>query len=84
MEFQGHFDTLLHPEVVGDKGVGGVIVWHRVNVGYILRLKLNDIEAGVSLKCDGFSIVPGVDEYFYFLIFLYVFCFEVYLLLFFI
>ena len=52
--------------------------------GYILRLNLQAIEAGVSLNCDWFSVVPGVDEYFSLLIFLHFFCLEVYLLLFFI
>ena len=65
MEFQGHFDTLLQPGVVGYNGVGGVIVWIRINVGYILWINLHDIEAGVSLNCDGLRIVPRVDEYFF-------------------
>ena len=84
MEFQGHFDIMVHPWVVRDNGAGDVIVWLRINVGYILRLNLDDIEAGVSLNCDRFTIVPGVDEYFTLLIFLHFFSFEVYLLLFFI
>ena len=84
MDFQGHFDTLLHPVVVGDNGFFGVIVWLRINVGYVLRINLHDTEAGISLNCDGFSVVPGVDEYFSLLIFLYFFCFEIYLFFFFI
>ena len=84
MYFQGHFDTLLFLLVVGDNGVGGVVVWLRINVGYILRLNLHDIEAGASLNCDRFNVFLGVDQYFPLLIFLHLFCFEVYLLLFFI
>ena len=56
MDFQGHFDTLLHPGVLGNNGVGGVIVCLRINVDYILRLNLHDIESGVSLNCDGFAL----------------------------
>ena len=82
MDFQGHFDTLLHLGVVGDNRVGGVIFWIRINVGYILRLNLHDIDAGVILNYDGFNVVPGVDEYFSLLIFLHFFCFEVYLFFF--
>ena len=78
MEFQGQFDILLHPCVVGDNGDGGVIVWLMINVGYILQLNLHDIEAGASLNCDEFSIFLGVDEYFELLILLHLFCFEVY------
>ena len=77
MEFQGHFDTLLQPGLVGDNGVGGVIVWLMINVGYILWLNFNGIEDGVILNCDGFSIVPGFDKYFSLLIFLNLFCFKV-------
>ena len=62
MELQGQFDILFHPLVVGGNGAGGVLVWLRINVGYILRLNLHGIEAGVSLNCEGFSVVPGVDE----------------------
>ena len=69
---------------MGDNGDGGVIVWLRINVGYILRLNLKDIEAGVSLNCNRFTVVPGVDKYFSLLIFFYFSCFEVYLFLFFI
>ena len=69
---------------MGYSGACGVIVWLVINVGYILRLKFYDIESGVSLNCDRFSVVPGVDEYFSLLIFLYLFCSEVYIFLFFI
>ena len=84
MEFQGHFDILLHPWVVGDNGDGGVIVWIMINYSYILRLNLNNIEDRVSLSYEEFSVVPGVDEYFSLLVFLYLFCFEVYTFFFFI
>ena len=56
----------------------------RINVGDILRLKLHNIEAGGSFNCDGFSVVPGFDNYFSLMIFLHLFYFEVYLFLFFI
>ena len=49
------------------------MVWLRINVGYILWINLHDIEAGVSLNCDGFSVVPGFDEYFSLLIFFHFF-----------
>ena len=55
---------------MGDNGADGVIVWLRINVGYILQLNLHDIEAGVSLNCNRFTVVPGVDKYFSLLIFL--------------
>ena len=84
MEFQGHFYILLHPLVLGYNGAGGLIIWLKINVGYILQINLHDIEYGVSLNCDGFSVVPGVDHYFPLLIFLHFFCFEVYLFFFFI
>ena len=51
---------------MGDNGAGGVIMWIGIDTGYILWLNLHDIEAGVSLNCDGFSVVSGVDEYFFF------------------
>ena len=50
-----------------------MIVWLMINVGYILRLKFYDIESGVSLNCDRFSVVPGVDEYFSLMILLHFF-----------
>ena len=67
---------------MGDNGAGGVTVWIRINISYILRLNLHDIEAGVNLNCDRFSVIPGVDKYFILLIFLQLFCFEVYLFFF--
>ena len=69
---------------MGDDGYGGVIVWLGISVGYILRLNLHDIEAGVSLNFNRFTVVPGVDKYFSLLIFLHLSCFEVYLFLFFV
>ena len=84
MGFQDHFDILLHPLVVGYNGDGGVIVWLGISVGYILWLNLHDIEAGVRLNCDRFSVISGVDKYFSLLILLHFFCFELYLFLFFI
>ena len=62
MEFQGHFDIMFHPWLLGDSAAGDVIVWLGINVGYILWINLHDIEAGVSLNCDGITVVPGVDE----------------------
>ena len=61
MDFQGDFDILLHPWVVGDNGSGGVILWLRIDVSDTLRLKLHDIEAGASLNYDKFSVVLWVD-----------------------
>ena len=58
---------------MGDNVDGEVIVFLRINVGYILRLNLHDIEAGVSLNYGGFSVVPGFDEYFSLLIFFFSF-----------
>ena len=84
MEFQGDFDILLHPLVEGDNESDGFIVWIRIDVGYILRLNLHDIEAGVRLNCEGFSVVRGVDEYLSLLIFLHIFCFKLYQFFFFI
>ena len=69
---------------MGDNGAGDIIVWLRIDAGYILWLNLYDIEAGVSLNGDGFSVVPGVDDYFPLLISLHLFCFEVYMFFFFI
>ena len=66
-----------------DNGTGGVIVWLMINAGYILWLKFHNIEPGESLNCDGFTVAPGVNEYFFLLIFLHFFCFEVYLFFFF-
>ena len=66
---------------MGYNGSSGVIVWLKINLGYILLLNLHDIEAGASLNCDGFSVVPEVDEYYSLLIFLHFFL-SIYVLLF--
>ena len=61
LELQGDFEILLYPWIVGYNGAGGVIDWLIINGGYILWLNLHNIKSRVSMNCDGFKIVPGID-----------------------